>query len=193
MRFMKLIYKVPILGRAAFYFRYLVLIVLIPTISKLCGYRKLTFGSSIVWTPENRREVIIDGFDLLRGFDLKKYSCITGEGHFVFFYFTGKSSPFGGRYYALEEQFVRWGREGVAALLVQSVLMFEAVPTVGKVRFKPGDSVLRLVAPQVVEWMRDHSFRADFIEGYRSATEKILSKTPNKSLQATAAAPASSD
>jgi len=180
MRFMKLIYEVPILGRAVFCFWYLVgQVLLIPTISKLCGYRKLTFGSSVVWTPENRREMIIEGFDFLRGLDLKMYSCITGKGHFVFFYTAGKYSSFGGRYYGLEEQVVRWGREGVASFLVQSILMFEAVPTVGKVDFKSRNSALRLVAPQVVQWMRDHSIRADFIESYRSATEKILSKTPN--------------
>ncbi|HTQ50964.1 MAG TPA: hypothetical protein VMJ12_09660 [Candidatus Acidoferrales bacterium] len=127
--------------------------------------------------------MISEGFDFLQANDKKMYNCITSEGRFVFFYTVGNCSNFGGRYYGIEEQFIRWGREGVAAFLVQSILMFDAVPTVSKVSFKPGASALRSAAPQVVEWMRDHSFRADFIEGYRSATEKILSKTSNAALE----------
>jgi hypothetical protein len=169
---MKLIYRVPVLGSVALYIWHIVGIVLIPVVSKLGGYRKLTFGSSIVWTPENRRESIIDGFDFLQSTDKKMFNCITAEGRFVFFYTAGKCSNFGGRYYGLEEQFVGWGREGIAVFLVQSILMREAVPTMNKVNLKQGAPALRLVAPRVVEWMRAHSFRADFIEGYCSAAHK---------------------
>ncbi len=164
---MKLIYKIPIIGNIAYYIWYLVGMVLIPLVSRLAGYQKVWFGSSIVWTPKNRREVITEGFDLLLTIDKKMYSCITGEGRFVFFYTAGKHTNFGGRYYGLEEQVVRWGREAVAALLVQSILMFQASPGINKANLGQSElAALRVIPQRVLEWMRDHSFPANFIEAY---------------------------
>lgn len=157
----------PIFGSVAFYIVYLIGMVLIPLVSKLSGYQKLKFGSSIVWTPKNRREAIIDGLDYLREIDKQMYNCITADGRFVFFYTAGKYSNFGGRYYGLEEQVVRWGREGVAAFLVQSILMFKVSPSRNKVRLKQFElTALQCVPQRVLEWMREHSFPANFIEAY---------------------------
>jgi hypothetical protein len=115
----------------------------------------------------------VDGIDFLLATDQKMFHVLTAGGRFVFFHTAMKCSNLGGRYFGIEEQFARWGREGVAAFLVQSLLMFEASPSINKVNLKEDErAALRLVPQRVVEWMRDHSMQPNFIEAYGQAAKK---------------------
>jgi hypothetical protein len=76
--------------------------------------------------------------------------------------------------FPLDERFIEWGQEGVATFLANSLLVYEISP--GVIPPKPNSAKyaeLMSARNKMLEWMRQHSIRPDFIEAYReSSTEK---------------------
>jgi hypothetical protein len=169
---MRLIYKVPIVGGMIYYVLYGIQLIMIPLVFYSSGGVRLKFGNCVIWVPKSRKQIILEGLDKLKAKDRDMNLFLT-QNHFIFFYSLKPVRNSGGRIYGLEEQFIKWGAEGVAVSLVQSALMFKACPSINRARLcKEQVDALKLVPESTLEWMRQHSFRDEFINAHGIATKK---------------------
>ncbi|HVU27670.1 MAG TPA: hypothetical protein VHG71_08030 [Verrucomicrobiae bacterium] len=173
---MALIAKIPIIGNLVVYFLYFTLRLGAPLFFGISGYKKLRLGKCVIWTPKDREQVILKGIDFLRKRDSEIFSLLT-TSRLMFFWTKEKVKESGGRIFAISEQFVKWGPEGIAVNVVLSFLKFKTSPEIN--RFKAGKEnreAIKTASEQMLEWMRQHSMQDKLIKAYRMASEKWVAE-----------------
>jgi hypothetical protein len=134
------------------------------------GFRRMKRGTSTIWTPNNKKQAIVDGIELLRTRDPDMYLRLTEKQHLWIFYSgKGRATNALGYIFGLNQRYIDLGNEGVAAFLVQSLLLSEACPSLNQFKTTPGE---RAVMRKTLDWMCEHSFRHEMINSYRKVVEK---------------------
>jgi hypothetical protein len=165
------IYGIPVFGDLICKANLSITRLLIPLLYSISGCKRLKFNNCIIWTPKNRRQSIMDGIEFLQVHDPELFSCLTTKQRLIFFYSNIPTAKSGGRFYGIDEGFIKWGSEGIATSIVESFFLFKASHGIVRVRFNERDRAAIKAVPQtVLDWMHKHSIRANLIDAYRSSS-----------------------
>jgi hypothetical protein len=140
---------------------------------RLAGLRQIPLGTSVIWTPQNKRQIILDGIECLRKHDAKMFLHLTTKSH-LFIYYTGNINLTNlyGYLFGLREGIIKQGAEGVAYFIVQSLLVSDAHPSINQHRKNDITyNNLRAVPRKTMEWMQQHSFDPQIIKSYVKVVE----------------------
>lgn len=137
----------------------------------------MKYGNCLVWTPKNREQAISDGIAFLRTRDPEMFLSLTTKQRLMFFYSEAMAKNDGGRIYALEEQYIKWGPEGIATSMIQALFMLGASPGINRLNLSNDErSALKAVPQMVLEWMRKHSIQGNLIYAYRKMSEEWVNQ-----------------
>lgn len=167
------IYGLPILGDLLCYLGYVLLGWTRPPVLWLAGHRRVRCGTSTVWVPESKRQVILDGIEWLRGHDAEMFMRFTKKQRLVIYYSRNWSDTNSlGHVFGLHDRYIALGAEGVAFFIVQSVLLSAAAPSLNQCRLSDSERNALKVAPRkAMEWMEQHSFHPKLINAYSKMAE----------------------
>jgi hypothetical protein len=173
---MKVIFKIPIIGDFIAFLGYIFLRLTMPSACLLSGMQRLRYGTLIVWTPQNKKDAIVNGLELLRACDPEMYRRLTSKQHLIIVYsWKWKMANACGRFFGLHERYIEMGDQGVAMFFVQSLSLSEACPSINQSKRLPGD---HMALRNVLDWMHSQSFRPSLIESYHKVVEKWEQKHP---------------
>jgi hypothetical protein len=140
----------------------------------LLGYKRLKYGISVIWAPKNKRSLILDGVECLRSHDEEMFLRFTTKQK-LFIYYSGSDNITNllGYIFGLQEKYIRFGKEGVACFIVQSLFVSEASPSINQFKLKHlRGAALKAVPRKTMEWMQQHSFDSRLIISYSKVVEK---------------------
>jgi hypothetical protein len=104
-------------------------------------------------------------------------SLTTAKERFNFVYSLVNTTRSGERIFGIDEQYIRWGTEGVVTAMVDALLKFEACPRANRNNLSNEERLSLKNAPQqVIDWMHRHSIQQDLIAAYSMASEKWASQ-----------------
>jgi hypothetical protein len=170
------ILRAPIVGDFLVYAVYLFTAVIwVPVLAALCGGKRLKFGRSVFWIPNEKAQVVRDGVALLQGRDPEMFFWLTKRQRLVIYYFDGprlhRKSSHG--LFFMHSKFVDWGPQGVACFAVQSLMLAAAaLPMNQKNSDGPGTASPKSVSRNMTEWLNNHSFHPRLISSYRQLVDK---------------------
>jgi hypothetical protein len=173
------ILAIPVIGDLICNVLYGFLKVIVPMISWLSGGDHLKIGASTIWFPKKKKEAVLKGVEFLKKHDEQLYLRLTSTSRPLLFSYSHNeiTANNGGVLYGLHERYMDWGPDGIATFLVQSLLMFEASPSLNQVRITESKlERIRNVPNEVLQWMCSHSIRADLIDAYRGGVVAEHSK-----------------
>ncbi|MGA2028943.1 MAG: hypothetical protein ABSG87_02595 [Verrucomicrobiota bacterium] len=167
------IIRLPVIGDLLCCFAYVFLKLTTPLLW-LPGFRPIKLGTSVIWTPQNKRQPILDGIECLRTRDMEMYLCLTKKQKLVFYYSNSERVVnLLGYYFGLSEKCIKLGSECIACFIVQSLLHSDASPSINQHRKNDMTrAALKAVPRKTVEWMQQHSFNSDFVNSYLKVIEK---------------------
>ncbi|HET7625682.1 MAG TPA: hypothetical protein VFM25_10505 [Verrucomicrobiae bacterium] len=173
------ILAIPVIGDLICNVLYGLMKVIVPVFTWLSDGDRLKIGVSRIWFPKEKKEAVLKGVEFLKKHDEQLYLRLTSTSRPLLFYYSSDAvtANNGGPIYGLNERFMCWGPGGVATFLVQSLLMFEASPSLNQVRITESKlERIRNVPNEVLQWMCSHSIRADLIDAYRGGVVAEHSK-----------------
>ena len=167
-------YRIPILGDLVFYAFYSVAKVMRPVTFLVAGGQRLEFGTCVIWTTRHRKQAILNGIECLQTRDPDLFlSIATARKGLTFFYSPINTKSAGGRVYGLDEQFLKWGPEGIATSMVDSFFQFKASPRINRIRLSSQEAkALRDTPQEVLEWMRQHEIQQNLISAFGMMSAK---------------------
>jgi hypothetical protein len=169
--------RIPIIGDLIVYTLYILMRLITPFHFWVSGGQRLKYGKCIIWTPKNRKQAILDGIEFLRIHDSEMFLCLTTKQQLMIFYSETSSKNSGGRIYALQEQYIKWGPEGIATSMVIALFMYRASRKINRFRLNNDErAALQAVPQMVLEWMYKHSIQAKLIDAYRRSSEKWVAQ-----------------
>jgi hypothetical protein len=173
-RFLTKVYQLPILGDLICYFGYAFMKLFTPLNLVLLGFERMRFGTSVIWTPRNKKQTILDGIEFLRNHDSEMFLRFTKKQRLVIYYSHNRSDTNSfGHVFGLHKRYLEIGAEGVASFIVQSLLLSDACSSINQCKLNDRERAGLKVAPrQTMEWMRQHSFHPKLINAYSKMAEK---------------------
>jgi hypothetical protein len=173
------IYRLPIIGNLSCYVGNAFLNLFgIPALW-LSGYKQIKCGTSIIWTPNNKRQIILAGIECLRSHDAEMFSRLTKKQRlFIYYSHEKKTTNLYGYIFGLHESYIKLGAEGVAYFIVQVLLISDASPSINQFRLSNLERVaLKATLRKTMEWMQQHSFDPRLINSYSKTVEKWEQRT----------------
>lgn len=167
---MKEIFKVPIIGDLIAFLIYIDLRLTIPLSCLLAGFVRLKYGTSVIWTPRNKKNAITNGLELLQACDPEMYLRLTSKERLIVVYsWKWKMANACGRFSGLNERYIELGDQGVATFFVQSLSLAEACPSINQFKNTPDK---HMALRKTLDWICAQSFRPGLIDSYRKVVEK---------------------
>ena len=144
-----------------------------PLAARLSGFTPIPLGTSVIWTPQNKKQTILDGIDCLRRRDAEMFLHLTTKSKiFMYYSVNHNSTNIYGYMFGLQEAYIKQGAEGVAYFIVQSILVSDAHPSVNQHRKSDvAYKRLKAVPRKTMEWMQRHSFDPQIIKSYMPVVE----------------------
>lgn len=168
------IYRLPIIGDLLCYVGYALMGCIRPPVLWLAGHRLVNCGTSSIWTPTSKRQVVLDGIEWLRSHDTEMFMNFTRKHKLIIYYSRNRSDTNSfGHVFGLHDRYTDLGAEGVAFFIVQSVLLSAASSSLNQSRLGDHERNALKVAPRkAMEWMQQHSFHPKLISAYSKMAEK---------------------
>jgi len=140
---------------------------------RLFGFQKLKFGKVIILTLRGKVRPIQDGADFLRKCDSEMFSRFEKQRINIIYSFDERNGIGGGRFYKLQEIYLKLGTEAMATFLVDCTLLAEASPSLDQFHLKRCELIaLSSAKRKVLEWMRQRSLHPGLINSYCKIVEK---------------------
>jgi hypothetical protein len=173
-KFLYKIYRLPIIGDLIAYAGYAFLRSFGYLAPLLLRYKRIRLGTSIILTPNDKKQTILSGVECLRSHDSEMYSRLTKNQKLIFYYSGNKNiTNLFGYFFGLQETYIKLGAEGIAYFIVQSLLVSDACPSVNQHRRNDREwGALKSTARKTMEWMQQHSFDQRLIDSYSKVVEK---------------------
>ena len=140
----------------------------------LTRYRRVTMGAYVIVAPLNKMPLILQGFVYLQTIDMEMYQRLV-KNRICLCYIqklplSSKQQKPLQEIYTITDNYLKWGNEGIAVCLVQTVLWHEFRTRLSK------DSKGHLAASfilkqQLYEWIKGHSFSPELVKQYQKALE----------------------
>jgi hypothetical protein len=171
----KKIYQVPIVGDI-FAFLFLIFYycgwrITAPLTLRLSGLHPVKCGTSVIWVPEDKKQIAAESLELLRSCDSEMYGSLAKKKRFLIFYIgVTDKKVFGpnGKVFGIHEKYFKLGPQGIVMFLVQELILSNTYPRLHILKWKPERSSLR----KVLNWMQHHSFHPTVIKSYLAVVEK---------------------
>jgi hypothetical protein len=147
---------------------YLPIRYIMPITLIVIGWKRSAIGKCIIVVPTNKTVAIVEGIAYLKGIDPEMHRLLTTEHKYLIWYHPKQFLQIRD-IVTINDNFLLWGKEGVAILLVQCVLDFTIdypawKKTLSrKVRRRTRNEIQR----QLFEWMSKHSFSSELLKQYR--------------------------
>jgi|SRR5579862_428063 len=149
---------------------YLQLQLFLVPVLRLGGYKQSRVGSCTVLAPVDKMGVILEGITLLKTLDLAMYHRVTDERPYIVWYNEKARYIQYREYFTITDNYVSWGKEGVAVFFVQLILDFD-------VKYLPTNTAVTMDAEQtlearyriqrqVLEWLKPRSFPMEMVRQY---------------------------
>jgi hypothetical protein len=147
----------------------------LPLVLGLEGYKRSKVGKCTFWAPPKRLHEILEGARFLQTLDPELFGRLTIERRYVVWYHP-KISVSCRDVFSVTDNFILWGREGVALCLVQNVLDFTLLrlPFEKTLAWEKEDSVAsrREMYQRIFRWLREHSFPEDLVNHYEELIKR---------------------
>ncbi len=145
-----------------------------PLSLRLYGYKETIVGSCTILAPAKQMETILVGIEYLRTLDPEMFQRLTVENRYLFWYHPKRFLQ-SRDIFTITDNFLLWGKEGIAICFVQSVLDFNLKYLPSK-RTSARNCEMVVVARreiqrQVFEWTTKHSFPPELVKQYRVFAE----------------------
>ena len=155
-------------------FLYLPALFIFQYVSRLTRrYKRSRLGKGLILAPPKQLQEILEGASYLQQLDPEMFRRLTAERGFYFFY-SGeghKYTQMRGIIIFMPDQYLRWGKEGIATFFVKTILDFN-------LKFLPMEKALdrsressananREIRIRIVEWLQKHSFPPELIKQYQ--------------------------
>lgn len=135
------------------------------------GLRRVKCGTSSIWVPENKKQIVMDGLQLLQSCDSQMYLSLERKKNFLIFYIGNNNKMVAGpngKVFGIHERYFKLGPQGIVMFLVQELILSDTYPRFHTLKWKPERDSLR----KVLVWMQDHSFPPQVIKSYQGVVEK---------------------
>lgn len=147
----------------------------LPLHSRLVGYKCTHVGKCTFLAPPSQMRTILEGTTFLQTLDSKMFQQLTAERSYVFWYHPKRFQQCR-EFFSITDNFLLWGKEGVATCLVQSVLEF-------KLMFLPFEKTLlenreaataarREIQKRMLSWMSEHAISVELVKQYYEIAKK---------------------
>jgi hypothetical protein len=141
----------------------------LPTHARLVGYKRAVFGKCTIIAPAEKIQSIIDGIHYLETLDPQMFQRLTHEQEYVFWYHQKRFLSCE-NFYSITDNFLLWGKEGIAIFFVQSILDFN-------LRYLPSrafsarnhtakSNTVKEVQRKLFDWIQEHHFPAELADQY---------------------------
>jgi hypothetical protein len=147
---------------------YLPLRYLMPVTLILAGWKRSVIGTCTILVPEKQRETILNGIAYLRTLDPEMYRLLTVEHKYVISYHPKRFLQICSVVF-ISDNFLLWGKEGVAVFLVQCVFGFTIDYPSWKNTVSRGvrNRTRREIQLRLFEWISKQPFSPELINQYR--------------------------
>lgn len=128
----------------------------------LTGFKRTIVGTCTILAPPKQMETIMQGIAYLRTLDPEMFQRLTTKQRYVFWY-TKHRYMRCYEYFALSNNFLLWGNEGIVTCFVQSIM----ASSLEQSPFSKSTATRLQVQQQVFEWLKGHSFASELVNQYR--------------------------
>lgn len=146
-----------------------------PITIRLEGYKRSTIGKCVILAPPKQMQIILEGAKFLEAIDPSMFQQVTAERRYVFWYHPTRFVSCR-EIFTVTDNFLLWGKEGVAICFVQSVLDFTWIrlPFEKALTWCRENTIAahREVQQQVFKWISDHSFPAELLKQYKEISKE---------------------
>ena len=126
-------------------------------------------GKCAIWAPPKQLHAILEGVKFLQAIDPEMFRRLTTARRYVVWY-DPKHSLSCRDVFSITDNFLHWGREGVATCLVQNILDFTLLrlPFEKMLGLERENIVAarREVLQRLLKWVSEHSFSEELVKQY---------------------------
>lgn len=166
--------RIPIIGDLSCYIGYFFLNLLMPLALWLSGYKRISCGTSNIWTTKNKKQAILDGIECLRNLDTEMFLRFTKKQRLFIYYSQNRGTTnLFGHFFGLHERYIKLGVQGVACFIAQSLSLSDAASSINQCRLNDLENAALKAAPRkTMEWMQQRSFDPRLINSYTKVVDR---------------------
>jgi hypothetical protein len=137
------------------------------------NYEVGSAGGCTIFAPPRVIKLFLEGVGFLKAADPDMFRRLTQEGRYVCVYRQEVAQTYG--YFGITDRFLSWGKEGVAAALVNAVLKNELYHAPLGLRWNPKFTEVvearRQFSEQLFLWLDKHSTQSELVVYYERLSE----------------------
>jgi hypothetical protein len=142
---------------------------------RLVGYKCTIVGKCVILAPPKQMQAILDGVKFLQTLDPEVFQGLTAKRRYVFWYHPTRFLQCQ-EIFTITDNFLLWGKEGVAIYFVQSLFEFTLIfqpfleaPTWSRDRTV---AARREVHQRIFKWASEHSFPNELVKQYEDMAKR---------------------
>lgn len=137
------------------------------------GYKRSVVGTCTIFAPPKQTQIILEGITYLGEIDQEMFKRLTVERKYVFLYHKKQRVVLDG-FNHITDDGLRYGKEGVAICLVQTILFRDVNDSLGRFGVDYSKKIASQCdfKQQIFEFVKKRSFSPKLVEHFQKTAEK---------------------